>query len=440
MADGRYALVVASSHYSDATLSKLEAPEYDARSLAAVLATPDVGDFDVTTLTDEPASKVTQEIEAFFDGRRREDLVLLYFSGHGILDEGARLYFATTDTRVDRPRSTSVSADFVNELMSECRSRRQVLVLDCCNSGAFARGMKAGGSVGTGERFEGRGRVVITASDSLQYAFEGDRVEGEGVGSVFTQALIDGLKSGNADLNGDGNVTLDELYDYVYGRVLDASPTQRPRKWAFGVEGQIFIARTTEAPAISTATVAAPPATEPAPAATTAKAPHPRGRRKRTLVWAGAAVALAAALAIAAVFVLRGSSDGSGDNSSSSSSGPVSSLAPGRDVALSVDDAWQEGKLDTVPSSRISAGARRALNQMPIEPVTPVPPSLDSCYGEPDEVTCAFHYPGLDLDLQFTVLQYPTGLRVADVRCYNSTTGNLVEGGIAACAQMVESS
>ena len=149
-----------------------------------ISAFPPVSETAAQCCADEPAPKVMQEIEAFFDGRRREDLVLFYFSGHGILDEGARLYFATADTRVDRPRSTAVSADFVNELMSECRSRRQVLMLDCCNSGAFARGLKAGGNIGTGERFEGRGRVVITASDALQYAFEGGHIEGEGIGSA----------------------------------------------------------------------------------------------------------------------------------------------------------------------------------------------------------------------------------------------------------------
>lgn len=184
MDNGRFALIVASSHYSDTTLTQLQAPAHDAASLAAVLGTEAIGGFQVETLADQPARTVMQEIETFFDGRRREDLVLLYFSGHGILDEGARLYFATTDTRVDRPRSTAVPAAFVNDVMSECRSRRQVLVLDCCNSGSFARGIKAGGKIGTAERFEGRGRVVITASDALHLRLRGreDRGRSHGVG------------------------------------------------------------------------------------------------------------------------------------------------------------------------------------------------------------------------------------------------------------------
>jgi Caspase domain len=430
MADGRYALIVASSRYSDARLTQLDAPDHDARSLSAVLATPEIGDFEVTTLTDEPAPKVMQEIEAFFGGRRREDLVLLYFSGHGILDESARLYFATEDTRVDRPRSTAVPAAFVNELMGECLSRRQVLMLDCCNSGAFARGLKAGGSVGTGERFEGRGRVVITASDALQYAFEGGRVEGEGIGSVFTSALVDGLQSGDADLNGDGRVTLDELYDYVYGRVLDSSPRQRPHKWAFGVEGQIFIARSMGAPTPSdvpaqSAEVKGQPVVAPSPA-------QPRTPlHRRPLAWAAAALLGIGAVAAAAALVLAG-----GDGGGSGSPPP----AGGRDAALSVFDSWQAGRLDQVDDRLISASARRALTAMPIEPITPTPPAPDGCYGDAGDITCSFDYPGLHMSLLFNVLRYSTGLRLADVRCYNNQTGDPVPGGMAACARIIKRS
>jgi hypothetical protein len=430
MADGRYALIVASSRYSDATLTQLEAPAHDARSLAKVLAAPGIGDFDVTTLTDEPAPSVMQGIEDFFDGRRREDLVLLYFSGHGILDEGARLYFATTDTRVDRPRSTAVAADFVNELMTECRSRRQVLVLDCCNSGAFARGIKAGTTVGTGERFEGRGRVVITASDALQYAFEGDRVEGEGIGSVFTRALVHGLETGAADLNGDGHVTLDELYDFVYGRVVDSSPRQRPHKWAFGVEGQIVVARSSP----TAAPIAAPPPAAIAAPTTTPGSDRPWYRRRPA--WALAAVIAVAAVTVGAVvaFGAGGGGDGGGGEQNQSS------VAAGRNAALAVFDAWQEGRLDEVGPSRISAPARRALVAMPLEPVTPSPPALGDCYGDPDDVECSFDYPGLNLGLEFNVLQYSTGLRLATVRCYDTNTGNPVQGGIASCAEIVRNS
>ena len=62
--------------------------------------------------------------------------------------------------------------------MDSCRSRRQILILDCCHSGAFARGTKGEQKAITETTFEGSGfgRVVLTASDSTQYALEGDQV------------------------------------------------------------------------------------------------------------------------------------------------------------------------------------------------------------------------------------------------------------------------
>ena len=170
--------------------------------------------------------------------------MLLYFSGHGILDEAHGSTSPRRTRSVKRPRSTAVSADFVNELM-----RRMPLASPGADARLLqqrrlrARDSRRAAASAPGERFEGRGRVVITATDALQYAFEGGRVEGEAASSVFTSVLVDGLRSGRRGSERDGSVTLDELYDYVYGRVLDASPRQRPHKWAFGVEGQIVVAR-----------------------------------------------------------------------------------------------------------------------------------------------------------------------------------------------------
>ncbi len=241
----RLALVIANYQYQDAGLRQLIAPRQDAEALARVLSDPAVGSFQARTLLNEPSYKVNQAIEAFFAERKRDDLLLLYFSGHGVKDEDGQLYFATTDTRRSLLRSTAVSSGFVNDVMHRSRSRRQVLLIDCCYSGAFARGMLAKGEagIGTQERFAGHGRVVLTASDAMQYSFEGDAIAGKGVRSVFTRTLVCGLETGEADQNSDGLISLDELYDYVHDRVVDETPEQRPGKWAFDVQGEIVIAR-----------------------------------------------------------------------------------------------------------------------------------------------------------------------------------------------------
>jgi tRNA nucleotidyltransferase/poly(A) polymerase/predicted transcriptional regulator len=245
MTERRLALIIANHQYKDTNLRHLVAPAHDAEALARVLQDPAIGGFEVQTLLNEPSYIVNRQIEVFFADGGRDDLLLLYFSCHGIKDEYGQLYFAAVDTSLRLLRSTGISANFVNDLMRRSRSHLQVLLLDCCYGGAFAKGMvvKADQSVGTREYFQGSGRVVLTASDAMQYAFEGDAVKGEGMRSFFTTALVNGLETGEADVDGDGFITIDELYDYVHDCVIEEMPGQSPEMWAFDVRGKIIIAQ-----------------------------------------------------------------------------------------------------------------------------------------------------------------------------------------------------
>ena len=65
---------------------------------------------------------------------------------------------------------------------------------------------------------------------------------GEVENSLFTHYMIEGLRTGAADRDEDGLITIDELYDYVYEHVLNDTPKQTPGKWAFGQQGDIVIA------------------------------------------------------------------------------------------------------------------------------------------------------------------------------------------------------
>ena len=57
----------------------------------------------------------------------------------------------------------------------------------------------------------------------------------------FTHFLVEALATGEADLNGDGNISFDELYQYVRERVIEQYPQQRPKKKE-DVDGGILIA------------------------------------------------------------------------------------------------------------------------------------------------------------------------------------------------------
>ncbi|MDV9172448.1 PQQ-binding-like beta-propeller repeat protein [Streptomyces sp. W16] len=242
----KLALLIANYTYEDEGLRRLTAPAHDAQALAEVLRDPDIAGFDdVTVLVDEPHYRISQVLGEFCKDRHHDDLILLYFTGHGLKDDEGELHLATADTRRDNLLVTSLHAGLIDRVMTACMSRRQVLILDCCYSGAFpaARLASKGDSdVRALDKFHGRGRTVLTASDATQYSFEGDRVNGSAPQSVFTRHLVQGLRDGGADLDGDGDITLDELYSYVHDRVVAELPQQRPKKQE-NVEGRIVIAR-----------------------------------------------------------------------------------------------------------------------------------------------------------------------------------------------------
>ncbi|MGH2706702.1 MAG: caspase family protein [Actinomycetota bacterium] len=246
MPANRSALIIANDAFEDAGLRELRAPAQDAKQLERVLSNPMIGDFDVRPLVNQPAHNINRRIEEFFSDRGREDLLLLYVSSHGMKDDDGRLYFAAADTRLSLLGSTAVFSRFIEEQMERCRSRKIVLVLDCCYSGAFTRGLAPRGDerMALKERFEGRGRIVLTASSSMEYSFEDRELVGRaGRPSVFTRTFVRGLETGEADFNGDGYISVDELYDYIYERVREETPKQTPVKWAFDVQGEIYIAR-----------------------------------------------------------------------------------------------------------------------------------------------------------------------------------------------------
>jgi formylglycine-generating enzyme required for sulfatase activity/uncharacterized caspase-like protein len=243
----KFALVIANTEYQDANFAKLTAPGKDAEEFAQVLHDPELAAFDdVQVLLNEGEGKTRRAIARFFAERKTADLLLLYFSGHGVRNEQGQLFLAANDTEISILDATGVPAEFITRAMNNSRSQRQLLILDCCNSGAFAHGSKAvsgvGKSMGIATAFEGDGygRVVLTATDATQYAWEGDKVIGNTQKSVFTHFLIEGLK-GEADRDGDGRIHVDELYDYAYEQIVGRTPKQTPGKWSYRQQGDLVL-------------------------------------------------------------------------------------------------------------------------------------------------------------------------------------------------------
>ncbi len=114
--------------------------------------------------------------------------------------------------------------------MNNCRSKRQVVILDCCFSGAFAEGLlaKDDGGVDVRNQLGGEGRAVLTSSTSTQYSFE---QQGSNL-SIYTHYLIEGISTGVADQDKDGMVSVEELHDYARAKVQEAAPAMKPEIYA----------------------------------------------------------------------------------------------------------------------------------------------------------------------------------------------------------------
>jgi ABC-type phosphate transport system substrate-binding protein len=240
MGKGRkVALLVGVGHYG-AGLKSLQCPANGVTALKAVLETPETGGFDeIIPLVDPDVVTMRTRLVEVFSGLKKEDLVLFYFTGHGIKDTMGDFYLTTSQTCLfpnkELNRGTAIEASFVKAEIQRCYAQRKVVVLDCCFGAAFATGfltMDEGG-VDIQADLGGEGYVVLTAATARNYALE---KEGEPL-SVYTRYLVEGLETGAAAPEGKNYVSVSDLHEYVKGKVQTAAPTMKSAIFN-GLEGQ----------------------------------------------------------------------------------------------------------------------------------------------------------------------------------------------------------
>ncbi|NER36758.1 MAG: caspase family protein [Oscillatoria sp. SIO1A7] len=221
----RVALLIGVSEYGEG-IPSLSAPPNDVAAVERVLKDPKMGYFDeVTPVINPDVPTMQTAIERTFKNLAKNDLVLLFFSGHGITDDNNRLYLTTKGTAKDFYKATSVPASFIQDMSQECYAKRQVIILDCCYSGAFAEGWQAK-SMGLDLQKElgAEGRVVLTSSSATQTSFQKEDAEL----SLYTQYWVEGIATGAADIDGDGKIYARELHEYAKDKVREARPKQKP--------------------------------------------------------------------------------------------------------------------------------------------------------------------------------------------------------------------
>ena len=248
----KVALLVGVSEYEPG-LHSLPGSVKDVDAMQRVLAHPELGGFaetDITVLKNPQRQAMEDAIYSLFSDRKKDDLLLFYFSGHGIKDENGRLYLATRATRKDSngrlvPPS-AVAAASLHENINASKSQRQVMILDCCFSGAIAQGMtvKDDGTVNLKDYLGGKGRAILTSSTSTEYSFGSATLGHEDAGlSIYTRYLVEGIEKGAADTAGDGWIAVEELHEYAANRVKEAAPAMTPKFYPVEEGYKIVLAR-----------------------------------------------------------------------------------------------------------------------------------------------------------------------------------------------------
>ncbi|MDF1811300.1 MAG: caspase family protein [Verrucomicrobiales bacterium] len=213
-------------------------------------------------LLDESATRENiLENGRFLEQSKVGDQILIFVAGHGLQDANYDYWFATHDIDPENPSKRGLNYDELEGLFTKAPARKRLLIMDTCYagevdredlalasgekalpSGVSARVVKRSGPSAKNIPISETGRVltnrfadfrrrtgatVLTGSSGMEFVFA---LENEELGNgVFTHSLMEGIKTGHADFNGDGKIQVSEWQKFGIDRVISMTEgAQRP--------------------------------------------------------------------------------------------------------------------------------------------------------------------------------------------------------------------
>lgn len=227
------ALVVGIEGY--AGIARPEGARRDAEQFAELAETAlGVPHERVHVLLDDQATRnrIEQAVSWLKDNASRHSTIIFYFAGHGAADRGVTSsnpepFIMPYDADPLDVVTTAIAVPQLIERLRASPAQQVVAFLDACYSGTGGR------SVASKNRAIVRERVLGAEKTAVFSASQIDQVAGPNAGGkgLFTSTIIEGINSLNADLDGDRNLTLQELSDWVAPRVeRDAHRAHRDQK------------------------------------------------------------------------------------------------------------------------------------------------------------------------------------------------------------------
>ena len=178
-------------------------------------------------------------------------MVIIFFAGHGATEkdvmspdgDGLEKYLLPYDADPRDLYATALPMEEISRVFKRIRSERLVFLADSCYSGASGgrtidiTGIRANISDAFLDRIaSGKGRVIMTASGANEVSAENEELKH----GVFTYYLVEGLK-GMADADGDGLITVEEVYRYVSDKVPQATGQEQHPVKKGTVEGRLIL-------------------------------------------------------------------------------------------------------------------------------------------------------------------------------------------------------
>jgi len=225
-----YALVIGIAQYKNLPESaQLAYPNRDAEDMYTTLISAEGGQFpaeNVHKLINEKATvaNIRQELEQWLPSvTKDDDRVLIYFAGHGFVS-GGKAYLAPYDVDIHNIANTAYPMEQMGQdIGGKIKGKWKVLITDACHSGAITPESDRAQVNQTLLDLQ-KSLFSLTASRDREQSFESPNWGG-GHG-IFTYYVVKGLE-GEADTNGDGVVSADELSEYVHTNVRLATDAQQ---------------------------------------------------------------------------------------------------------------------------------------------------------------------------------------------------------------------
>ena len=251
------ALILSISDYQDENLEDLEFCKNDGQEMFNTLKSIGYEIIDENFLVGKiDYEKAKKTIIKFFQDENvnPKDTLLIYFSGHGVLDGYGGRFFATSQTSTRFPEEYGISFDFLTEQMKKSNSEKKVAILDCCFSGdalssitgksvsGGAKGEKQAEKLGRealSRHFEGsQGNCVLASSLSNRLSFQlPDKPF-----SAFTYYAIEVLKENKDSIDNDGCVTPETLSQFIFSKLRQIKGLNQKPVRNISVAGKIVLA------------------------------------------------------------------------------------------------------------------------------------------------------------------------------------------------------